>query len=102
MRLNFVGDFSLILGRIFVSSGVTAFALWFFKRDKNVQFYIVPTVITFIMSYLASGVFTSVYEMAIDSTFLCYMEDCERNDGEDHKRFADKEFSKLVENEESP
>lgn len=95
--LNWVGDFTLFLGRIFVSAGITAFSLWLFKRNKDVQFYIVPTVITFVMCYFASGAFTSIYEMAIDATFLCYMEDCERNDGVANQRLAGEELSEMLE-----
>ena len=100
--LNWVGDFTLFLGRVFVSAGVTAFALWLFKRNEKVQFFIVPAAITFVMCYFATGAFTSIYEIAIDSTFVCYMEDCERNDGLENKRYADDDLSKMIENKENP
>lgn len=94
--LNWVGDFTLFLGRVFVSAGVTAASLWLFKTNKDVQFIIVPAVIVFICSYLASGAFTGVFEIGIDSMFMCYMEDEERNDGINHRKYASKGLQKFM------
>lgn len=94
--LNWVGDFTLFLGRVFVSAGVTAGSLWLFRTNKDVQFFIVPAVIVFICSYLASGAFTGVFEIGIDSMFLCFMEDEERNDGINHKKYASKGLQKFM------
>ena len=92
--LNWVGDFTLFLGRLFVSAGVTAFSLWFFKTNDDVQFYIVPSAIVFVMSFLASSAFTGVFEIGIDSMFLCFMEDEERNEG--HELFASRKLKKFM------
>ncbi|OHT03756.1 Choline transporter-like protein 2 [Tritrichomonas foetus] len=100
--LNWVGDFTLFLGRVFVSAGITAASLWLFKTNDNVQFYIVPTVIVFVCCYIASGAFTGIFEIAIDSTFLCFMEDGERN--RCHKMYASKKLQKFMrkDSEENP
>ncbi|KAH0791662.1 choline transporter-like protein 2 isoform X3 [Histomonas meleagridis] len=79
--LNWVGDFTLFLGRILISALVSGISILIFKDQDDVTFYIVPAVIVLIMSYLASGAFTGVFEMSIDATFLCFLEDEERNDG---------------------
>jgi hypothetical protein len=80
--LNWVGDFTLFLGRIFVAGGVTVFAVFFFTKVKpDVQCLIVPAVLVFLCGWLASAAFTGVFEMGIDAMFICYQEDEERNDG---------------------
>jgi choline transporter-like protein 2/4/5 len=44
-------------------------------------------IIITIGTYCICGVFFSVYEMAVDTLFLCFLEDCERNDGSPEKPF---------------
>lgn len=79
---NWVGSWTLFLGRVTVSCITTGLALVIFQKYvAGVTFYIVPTVLVCIMSFIISGVFNGVYDLGIDSVFLCYMEDCERNDG---------------------
>ncbi|KAK8889552.1 hypothetical protein M9Y10_034302 [Tritrichomonas musculus] len=99
--MNWVGDFTLFLGRVFVAAGVTAASLFFFTKNKDVQFFVVPAVIVFICSYLASGAFTGVFEIGIDSIFLCFMEDEERNDGVNHKKYASKGLQKFMHSKEN-
>ena len=41
----------------------------------------VPLTIVAIVSLLIAHMFLSVYNMAIDTIFLCFCEDCEQNDG---------------------
>jgi choline transporter-like protein 2/4/5 len=79
--LNWTGDFVLFFGKIFVSGLTTGLALLFFSKNDNITFPIIPSIIIFIMSYVVSGAFTSLFELGIDSVFLCFMEDEERNDG---------------------
>lgn len=102
LTLNWVGDFTLFLGRVFVSAGIAAFSLWLFSKNEKVQFYVVPAVITFVMCYFVIGIFTSIYEIAIDSMFLCYMEDLERNNGSENRRFVDDDLKKIIGKNEKP
>jgi len=46
-----------------------------------------PTVITFIGAYVIAVGFFNVYQMAIDTIFLCFLEDLERNDGSANKPY---------------
>ena len=54
----------------------------------------------FICSYLASGAFTGVFEIGIDSMFLCFMEDEERNDGINHRKYSSKGLRKFMQKKE--
>ena len=96
--LNFVGDFTLFMGRVFVCGVVTAVAMIFFsKLVEGVSYAIIPAVLVFLISFLASGAFTSVFEMGIDSMFLCFLEDEERNDGSPgHEKYAPEELKDFL------
>ena len=96
--LNFVGDFLLFLGRVFVCGAVTALSLYFFtKQVEGVTFPILPSLLVFVASFFASGAFTNVFEMGIDSTMLCFLEDEERNDGSPgHEKRAPEELQDFL------
>lgn len=92
--LNWVGDFTLFLGKIFVSSVTTGIALLIFTKMETVQFVIFPAVIVFLLSFFTAGAFTNIFEIGIDSVFLAFLEDNERNDGSPgHEPFAPAEVA---------
>lgn len=45
------------------------------------NYYWVPILTVIIGSYLIAHGFFSVYGMCVDTLFLCFLEDLERNDG---------------------
>ena len=51
------------------------------------NFPLLPTLIITATAYLISSCFFSVYEMAIDTLFLCFLQDSEINDGSKQKPF---------------
>jgi len=92
--INWVGDFSLFLGRVFVSGAVTVLSIVLFMNNEKVSFFAVPAIIVFFLSYIIAGAFTQIFEIGIDSMFLCFMEDEERNDGSPgREKFAPPELA---------
>ncbi|KAM8824152.1 choline transporter-like protein 2 isoform 1-T2 [Synchiropus picturatus] len=87
--LDKVTDFLLFLGKLLVVGLVGVFAFFFFSgRVKafedtapHLNYYWVPILTVVIGSYLIAHGFFSVYAMAVDTLFLCFLEDVERNDG---------------------
>jgi len=79
--INWVGDFTLFLGRILISSIVGFLSVLYFMKDKNTTYFAIPSAIVTLLAFFISGSFTSLFEMGIDSCFICYLEDEERNDG---------------------
>ncbi|RVE69082.1 hypothetical protein OJAV_G00074180 [Oryzias javanicus] len=87
--LDKVTDFLLFLGKLLVVGLVGVFAFFFFSgRVKafentapNLHYYWVPILTVVIGSYLIASGFFSVYSMCVDTLFLCFCEDLERNDG---------------------
>jgi len=101
--INWVGDFTLFLGRVFVTAIVTSISCFIFASMDGVTFYIVPAFIVAVMAFFASDAFTELFEMGIDSMFLCYMEDIERNDGTaGHELYGPQELIDHVSKKDAP
>ncbi|XP_030264233.1 choline transporter-like protein 2 isoform X1 [Sparus aurata] len=87
--LDKVTDFLLFLGKLLIVGLVGIFAFFFFsgrvKAFENtaphLHYYWVPILTVVIGSYLIAHGFFSVYAMCVDTLFLCFCEDLERNDG---------------------
>ncbi|XP_056263246.1 choline transporter-like protein 2 isoform X1 [Pseudoliparis swirei] len=87
--LDKVTDFLLFLGKLLVVGLVGIFSFFFFSgRVKafentapNLHYYWVPILTVAVGSYLIAHGFFSVYAMCVDTLFLCFLEDLERNDG---------------------
>ncbi|XP_049924273.1 choline transporter-like protein 2 isoform X2 [Epinephelus moara] len=87
--LDKVTDFLLFLGKLLIVGLVGVFAFFFFsgrvKAFENtaphLHYYWVPILTVVIGSYLIAHGFFSVYAMCVDTLFLCFCEDLERNDG---------------------
>ncbi|RKP18287.1 DUF580-domain-containing protein, partial [Rozella allomycis CSF55] len=75
-----VSGFILFFSKLFISSCGTFYLFARLRDNASVSFYTVPLVIVFICSYCIATFFLYIYEMAIDTIFLCFCEDCEKND----------------------
>ncbi|XP_069644472.1 choline transporter-like protein 5 isoform X1 [Haliaeetus albicilla] len=93
--LDKVTDFLLFLGKILVAGGVGVLAFFFFtqripvfaQEAPTLNYYWVPLLTVIIGSYLVAHGFFSVYAMCVDTLFLCFCEDLERNDGSTAKPY---------------
>ncbi|XP_048101785.1 choline transporter-like protein 2 isoform X2 [Alosa alosa] len=87
--LDKVTDFLLFLGKLLIVGLVGVFAFFFFSgRVKafedtapTLNYYWVPILTVVVGSYLIAHGFFSVYAMCVDTLFLCFCDDLERNDG---------------------
>ncbi|CAJ1060384.1 choline transporter-like protein 5 isoform X1 [Xyrichtys novacula] len=87
--LDKVTDFLLLLGKLLISGSVGVLAFFFFTRKipviqeevPSLNYYWVPLVTVIFGSYMIAHGFFSVYAMCVDTLFLCFCEDLERNDG---------------------
>ncbi|KAG5279019.1 hypothetical protein AALO_G00105230 [Alosa alosa] len=87
--LDKVTDFLLFLGKLLIVGIVGICSFFFFSgRIKgiedaapNLNYYWVPIMTIVFGSYLIAHGFFSVYAMCVDTLFLCFCEDLERNDG---------------------
>ncbi|CAL4118051.1 unnamed protein product, partial [Meganyctiphanes norvegica] len=103
--LDKVTDFLLFIGKMVICSGMAAASFLYFNGDlKNINpyssamnYYQTPVVVITIGTYFISSSFFSVYDMAVDTMFLCFLEDCERNDGSSEKPYyMSKDLRKIL------
>ncbi|KAF0303055.1 Choline transporter-like protein 4 [Amphibalanus amphitrite] len=107
LAVNSVCDFLLFLGKVLITLGVTVGSFYFL--DSRIPIEGLETVVpstnspwppTFTIAigcYFITSLFFSVYEMAVDTIFLCFLEDIERNDGSaDKPYFMSKDLMKLI------
>uniref|UniRef100_A0A672YBB2 Choline transporter-like protein n=1 Tax=Sphaeramia orbicularis TaxID=375764 RepID=A0A672YBB2_9TELE len=80
--LDKVTDFLLFLGKLLIV-GIVGTELFIFRqRPAKVLTYVTVSLQTVVVgSYLIAHGFFSVYAMCVDTLFLCFLEDLERNDG---------------------
>ncbi|XP_056265668.1 choline transporter-like protein 2 isoform X3 [Pseudoliparis swirei] len=87
--LDKVTDFLLFLGKLLIVGIVGIFSFFFFSGKiqavgeavPSLNYYWVPILTLVVGSYLIAHGFFSVYGMCVDTLFLCFLEDLERNDG---------------------
>ncbi|XP_050959289.1 choline transporter-like protein 2 isoform X2 [Labeo rohita] len=87
--LDKVTDFILFLGKLLIVGLVGIFAFFFFSghtdafkgATPSLHYYWVPILTVLVGTYLIAHGFFSVYAMCVDTLFLCFCEDLERNDG---------------------
>ncbi|XP_038057482.1 choline transporter-like protein 1 isoform X1 [Patiria miniata] len=96
--INSVGDFVLLLGKAVVVAAVVVVGMQLLKDKPDIHYEFVPITLAAIFAFLLSHIFLSVYEMAIDTLFLCFCEDCERNDGITKPYYMSKDLMNFVDN----
>lgn len=87
--LDKVTDFLLFLGKLLISGGVGALAFFVFTHKipiiqqhvPAINYLWVPLVTVILGSYIVAQGFFNVYSTCVDTLFLCFCEDLERNDG---------------------
>ncbi|EFX84766.1 hypothetical protein DAPPUDRAFT_47061, partial [Daphnia pulex] len=87
MAINSVGDFILFLGKAGVVTAVVFVGIELIKDKPGVVYIWTPILVAAIFAYLIAHCFISVFEMCIDTVFICFCEDCEINNGQDQPYF---------------
>ncbi|CAD5227378.1 unnamed protein product [Bursaphelenchus okinawaensis] len=93
--LNRVSAFLLFIGKALITCGMGALAFYYFTGQiriddlpqVNLHYYFVPVIIVVVGTYFICDLFFQVYDMGVDTTFLCFLEDSEANDGTTEKPF---------------
>ncbi|KAL3309654.1 hypothetical protein Ciccas_011798 [Cichlidogyrus casuarinus] len=106
-------DFILFIGKLVVTVlvGVGSYYLfstesiqqWILINGASLNYYYVPVVLTVLGTYFVCCLFFSVFNLAVDTLFICIMEDLERNDGSEEKPyFMSKELKKILKIKNAP
>jgi len=105
--LNGIVNFLLFIGKLVIVVGVGTLSYFFFSRQipipelqdeiPTLNFLFTPITVIVIGTYFITSSFFSVYIMAVDTLFLCFLEDLERNDGTPQRPyFMPKGLQKVV------
>ncbi|XP_046874606.1 choline transporter-like protein 4 [Hypomesus transpacificus] len=105
--LDKVTDLLLFFGKLLVVGGVGILSFFFFSgriplpndtfRFETLNYYWMPIITVVVGSYLIAHGFFSVYNMGVDTLFLCFLEDLERHDGSIQKPyFMSKNLMKIL------
>ncbi|ROL52231.1 Choline transporter-like protein 4 [Anabarilius grahami] len=105
--LDKVTDLLLFFGKLLVVGGVGVLAFFFFSgriptpgttfETAALNYYWMPIITVVFGAYLIAHGFFSVYNMGVDTLFLCFLEDLERNDGSAEKPyFMSKNLMKIL------
>ncbi|XP_036610052.1 choline transporter-like protein 5 [Trichosurus vulpecula] len=90
--LDTVTDFLLWMGKLLISLGIGVLGFMFFTKKlpltaPTLNYYWVPLLMIVLGSYFIAHGFFSVFGMCVDTLFLCFCEDLERNDGSIEKPY---------------
>ncbi|KAJ1500068.1 hypothetical protein HMI56_004049 [Coelomomyces lativittatus] len=94
-----VGGFLLFLGKLLIVSVtcIVGMVLLFHFQPELGNFNAVPLIFIFVLAWFIASLFVAVMDMAIDTIFLCFCEDSERNDGSLQKPyFMSKELKEFT------
>ncbi|NXJ14855.1 CTL3 protein, partial [Odontophorus gujanensis] len=91
------GDFIIFLGKVFVVCFTVFGGLMAFNYHRELQAWVVPLLLVGFFAYLMSHSFLSVFEVTLDTMFLCFAIDMETNDGSaERPYFVDQELLMFV------
>ncbi|XP_034942044.1 choline transporter-like protein 1 isoform X2 [Chelonus insularis] len=95
--INSVGDFVLFLGKVLVVA-LTVVAGVYLIQKEGLHYPWIPITLGGLFALIISHCFISIYEMIIDTIFICFCEDCVRNDGISRPYYMSKGLMEFVEN----
>ncbi|KAM5167265.1 choline transporter-like protein 4 isoform 1-T1 [Callospermophilus lateralis] len=89
--LDKVTDLLLFFGKLLVVGGVGVLSFFFFSgriqglgkdfENPHLNYYWLPIMTSILGAYVIASGFFTVFSMCVDTLFLCFLEDLERNDG---------------------
>ncbi|XP_053593865.1 choline transporter-like protein 1 isoform X1 [Microplitis demolitor] len=96
--INSVGDFVLFLGKVLVVALTVVAGVYLIQRKDGLRHPWVPIALGGLFALLIAHCFISIYEMIIDTIFICFCEDCSRNDGISRPYYMSRGLMEFVEN----
>lgn len=113
--LDKVTDFILFIGKVIVVALVILTSTALFQSnakslDRELNYQAIPIILILVSTYAIASCFFSVYNMAVDTIFLSFLEDIEKHDGSPEKPyFMDEDLRRIlgyhdhqIENNEEP
>ncbi|KAL5263312.1 hypothetical protein ACHWQZ_G008631 [Mnemiopsis leidyi] len=79
--INCVGSFILFIGKFLVVMVTGILGYFMLSKDEQIEYWAIPVLIASIFAFAVAHTFFSVYEIGIDTIFVCFAEDETKNDG---------------------
>ncbi|XP_043802926.1 choline transporter-like protein 1 isoform X2 [Apis laboriosa] len=95
--INSVGDFVLFLGKVLVVTLTVVSGIYLIQKE-GLHYPWIPIALAGVFAFIVAHCFISIYEMIIDTIFICFCEDCEKNDGINRPYFMSRGLMEFVEN----
>eukprot|EP00002_Diphylleia_rotans_P003031 TRINITY_DN1201_c0_g1_i1.p1 TRINITY_DN1201_c0_g1~~TRINITY_DN1201_c0_g1_i1.p1 ORF type:complete len:611 (-),score=135.12 TRINITY_DN1201_c0_g1_i1:698-2530(-) len=76
--VNVVSEFMIFLGKLFVALICGVASAQVFVNKPEIGFWMFPCVLVVVFSYMIASAFLAVYDMAIDTIMLCFLDEEER------------------------
>ncbi|XP_060655120.1 choline transporter-like 1 [Drosophila nasuta] len=92
--INSIGDFILFLGKVVVAALSGLIGIVMLKDKPGLNFYMAPVILIIIFSFFIAHIVLSLFEMVVDTLFLCVCEDKTINGRAG--RWAQSNLAKLV------
>ncbi|XP_045462805.1 choline transporter-like protein 1 [Harmonia axyridis] len=96
--INSIGDTTLFLGKVITVIATVFVGMKMLENKEGLQHMWVPLTLAGLFAYFIAHCFLTVYEMIIDTIFLCFCEDCEKNDGISRPYYMSRGLMSFVEN----
>ncbi|XP_033307400.1 choline transporter-like protein 1 [Bombus bifarius] len=96
--INSVGDFVLFLGKVTVVTLTVVSGIYLLQKKEGLHYPWVPIAVAGFFAMLVAHCFISIYEMIIDTIFICFCEDYAKNDGINRPYFMSRGLMEFVEN----
>ncbi|KAL0230562.1 hypothetical protein PCE1_004120 [Barthelona sp. PCE] len=92
--LDFVADFLLVIGKVFISAITAAIAAFMFKTDVDYtyKYWFILAGVVFVGTFAIASLILAVFDMAVDTIFLCFLVDSSEADDEEDRLRAPKEL----------
>ncbi|KAJ3340357.1 hypothetical protein HDU93_007082 [Gonapodya sp. JEL0774] len=90
IAVDSVSMFVLLIGKLCITAAVAFIGYIYLDKQSavyQVQLLPVPVAVIALEAFIVANTFLGVYRMAIDTIFLCFCEDCEKNDGSPERPF---------------
>lgn len=79
LTINTMGDFIIFLGKCIVTASSATFGVYLMRNDPTIHYLAIPVIFSAIMAHFVAHSMLCVYEMVIDTMFLCFVEDVNKN-----------------------
>lgn len=99
LTINTMGDFIIFLGKCVVTGSVAIFSIYLMRDVAEVHYLAGPVIFSTIIAYLIAHSMLCVYEMVIDTMFLCFVEDIKKNTQSPEGYFASESLLKFAQDD---